>query len=64
MKSLRHKIESDIKRGIERWENEGGRLPSVGLGDVPSARDENDWAFHVLCASKPIPALSGPAHMN
>lgn len=63
MKPLLHKIDSDIKRGIERWENEGGRLPFVG-SSVRNSNNESDWLFPALDQAKPVVPLHGPPNMN
>lgn len=47
MKSLRYKIESDVRSGIERWENEGGRIrfgwPSSSPFDRLHDADHRTW---------------------
>jgi len=50
MKSSLHRMDSDINRGIERWENEGGRLSFVGSWDARSLNYESEW-FSRFCAN-------------
>lgn len=54
MKSSLHRMNSDIKRGIERWENEGGRIPFAGSRDNGNLNNESEWGFQVLFQTEAI----------